>query len=350
MEIKKIEDKKIWEDFILGCRQKTFLQSWNWGEVASGMGNKILRLGFYDHQGLAGVSLVIQIKAKRGSFLFVPHGPIIRQQKKNDKERVLKILLEGLKKIAREEKASFIRIAPILERNEENNEIFKKLGFRAAPIHIHPELTWELDITPSEEELLKEMRKTTRYLIKKGLRNHEIEVMKSNDVRDIGKFNSLYQKTKKRQRFTPFSLTYLENEFRAFCSDNQISIFSGKYLNELAASGIFIFWQNIGFYHHGASSLEYPKIPVSYLIMWEAIKEAKERGCQKFNFWGIAPATKFGIHSAAFKEHPWAGLSLFKMGFGGKTKEYVKTQDFILSKKYWPTFVVEKLRKIKRGL
>jgi len=63
----------------------------------------------------------------------------------------------------------------------------------------------------------------------------------------------------------------------------------GEYLNEIVAGGIFVFWQGIGFYHHGASSLKYPKIPVSHLMLWEAIKEAKNRGCQKFNFWGIAP-------------------------------------------------------------
>ncbi|GAI33015.1 unnamed protein product, partial [marine sediment metagenome] len=28
--------------------------------------------------------------------------------------------------------------------------------------------------------------------------------------------------------------------------------------------------------------------PASYLLQWEAIKEAKNRGCKLYNFWGIA--------------------------------------------------------------
>ena len=108
-----------------------------------------------------------------------------------------------------------------------------------------------------------------------------------------------------------------------------------------------MFWNYIGFYHHGASSLKYPKIPASYLLMWKAIEEAKERGCKKFNFWGTAPISETGGYD---KKHPWAGLTLFKMGFGGHSKKYTKTQDFIISPRYWLSFIFEKMRKIKRGL
>ena len=49
-------------------------------------------------------------------------------------------------------------------------------------------------------------------------------------------------------------------------------------------------------------------------------------------------------------KHPWYGLSLFKMGFGGRSKEYIKSQDFVISQKYWLNYIIEKLRKFKRGL
>jgi lipid II:glycine glycyltransferase (peptidoglycan interpeptide bridge formation enzyme) len=253
--------------------------------------------------------------------------------------------------MAKEEKCDFIRIAPILERNEENEKIFKDLGFRQAPIHIHPELTWELDLSPSENELLMGMRKTTRYLIKQAQRNKEIEIKEENSFEGIEKFNQIYQLTKERHGFVPFSFEYLKNEFSAFSKENQVSVLLGKYKGEVVSGGIFIFWQKIGFYHHGASSQKYPKIPVSYLLLWEAIKKAKNLGCQKFNFWGIAPIKISNLKSQISNlKHPWAGLTLFKIGFGGYKKEYLKTQDLVISKKYWLNFIVEKLRKVKRGL
>lgn len=359
MEAKEIKNKEIWENFLLECEEKTFLDSWNWGEFQKMMGNKIWRLGIYNkeqrtinNEQLISVALVIKVIAKRGTFLFIPHGPDVdcKLQVANCKFEVLKILLEELKKIAKEENCSFIRISPIWKRNEENIKIFRELGFREAPIHIHPELTWELDIRLSEEEILMGMRKTTRYLIRQAQKIKEIEIIKSENLEDIEKFNNLYQATVDRHHFVPFSLDYLKNEFLAFSKDNQISIFLGKYKGELIASAIIIFWSGFGFYHQGASLLKYPKIPVSYLLQWEAIKEAKKRGCKKFNFWGIAPAiSNFKLQISNLR-HPWWGLTLFKMGFGGYKKEYVKTQDFPLSKKYWLTFLFEKLRKTKRGL
>ena len=360
MEIREMKDKNIWENFLLECEEKTFLDSWNWGEFQEKTKNKIWRFGIFDNDNLVSVALIVKISARRGTFLFVPHAPSVAKARENEpaiKSQILEALSEKLKEVAKDEGASFIRIAPIWQRNEENVKIFKNLGFRPAPIHMHPEITWELDITPSEEELLMGMRKTTRYLIKQAQKNKEIEIIQSNNLEDVETFNELYQKTVARQGFVPFSLNYLKQEFLVFNPDNQpirqaqgcpertegqISVFLGKYRGEIISSGIFVFWQNMAFYHHGASSLEHPKVPVSYLLQWEAIKEAKKRGCKIYNFWGIRPNDN--------PKHPWAGLTLFKMGFGGYKKEYVKTQDFPLSKKYWLTYIFEKLRKTKRGL
>jgi len=340
MKIEKIQNKEIWKNFLSKCSEKTFLSSWNWGKFQEMMGNKIWRRGVYKNENLIAVAFFYKIKAKRGNFLFLPHGPVFKKPETSDKRQVFKILLEELKKIAKKEKVSFIRIAPVLKRSEENIKIFKSLGFREAPIHIHPELTWELDITPSKDELLTKMRKTTRYLIRQAQRKYQIEIEQRDDIEGIKIFNQIYEKTANRHHFVPFTFEYLKNELLAFQGDNQIEVFLGKYKGEIISSGIFVYWQNIGFYHHGASMAS--KIPVSYLLLWEAIKKAKERGCQKFNFWGIAPEDR--------KNHPWWGLTLFKKGFGGFKKEYVKTQDYVISSKYWLNFIVEIIRKKKRRL
>ncbi|HDZ54538.1 MAG TPA: peptidoglycan bridge formation glycyltransferase FemA/FemB family protein [Candidatus Nealsonbacteria bacterium] len=341
-KIREINNKKVWEEFLSRTNEKTFLQSWNWGEFQKVTGNKIWRLGVYTEDNLLGLTLVIKITARRGVFLFCPHGPVIKEQKTENRKQILREFINVLKEIAGEEGASFIRIAPIWERNRENIKIFKTLGFREAPIHMHPELTWMLDITPDEEQLLMQMRKTTRYLIRQAQKNPDVIISNSQKLDNVEKFNELYQITVDRHNFIPFSLDYLKNEVSAFLSDNQVVIFLGRYKEEILGSAIVIYWQGTAFYHQGASSLKYPKIPVSYLLQWEAIKEAKKRGCKIYNFWGIA--------STDSSRHPWAGLTLFKKGFGGYEKEYVKTQDLPLSKKYWLNYFVEKLRKTRRGL
>jgi len=363
MEIKEITDKNIWEDFLLGVEEKTFLDSWNWGEFQKAMGNKIWRMGVHDKENLIGLALVSKIKARRGTFLLIQHGPNIKEQKTESKEQILRILLDELKKIGREEKAVFIRVAPLWERNEENIKIFKDLGLQVAPTHANAyEATWKLDITLPEDELLVNMRKTTRYLIRQAMKNQDITIKKSINLDDVELYQKLNTQVAKRQNFVPFSFEYIKNEFEVFSKteplssgakvkkktkssspDNQAMLFFSKYKNEAVAAALVIFWQGIGFYHQAASDSKYAKFSIPYLLLWEAIKEAKRRGCILYDFWGFIDPEKN-------PKHPWAGPTLFKMGFGGYKKEFVKTQDFPLSKLYRLTYLFEKIRKSKRGL
>jgi len=350
MEIKEINNKEEWESFLLSCFEKTFLHSWNWGEFNTAMGEKIWRFGIYNSEKLIGAALIVKVSARRGIFLFIPHGPVIAEGLEiKDKKEILQLLLLEIENIAKEERASFIRVAPILARSEENINLFKDSVSREAPIHMHPEVTWELGITLQEEELLMDMRKTTRYLIRQAEKNPDIEIIKSSNIEDLRFFWPVYLKTAKRHRFVVFSKRYLEAEFNSFSGDKEILLFLGKYKKEVVSAAIFIFWQDMCFYHHSGSLSEYNKIPVSYLLQWEAIKEAKNRGCKTYNFWGIAPGIE-NESDAQKSQHPWAGLSLFKMGFGGHRREYVKTQDFVISAKYWLSYIIEKIRKRKRNL
>ena len=363
MEVREIKDKNLWENILLECTDKTFLDSWNWGEFNKAMGEKIWRLGVYENSRPISVAQVIKIKARRGTFLFIPHGPSLVNSKEvfNLKYKILETLLKTLRELALSEGCSFIRISPIWEDSPKNESIFEELGFRNAPIHMHPELTWELNLIPSSDKILLDMRKTTRYLIRKAQKDNDIKVIKSKNPDDIEKFYKLYQETAQHQNFTPFSLNYVKNEFLTFLKDDQILLFLGEYKNEVLASAIIVFWQGVAFYHHGASSLKYSKIPVSYLVQWNVILEAKKRNCSHYNFWGIAPICneskgnkqKTLEQNSKFKilnqKHPWYGLSLFKMGFGGYPKYYVKTKDYILSQKYWINFFIETIRKKKRN-
>lgn len=245
-----------------------------------------------------------------------------------------------MKDLGKKEKVSFMRISPLLKNNDENSDIFKSYGFKNAPIHMmHPETTWLLDIAKSEDEIMKGMRKTHRNLIRRA-EKEGVEIIKSADEKYLKVFYEIHEETVRRHKFVPFSYAYIKSEIDAFKGDNQIEIFSAKYNDRIISSAIIVFYGGQAFYHHGASSSEYSKIPASYLNLWQAIKEAKARGCKIFNFYGIVENKP---------NHPWNGLSKFKMGFGGEKKELLHCQDLPLSYKYIITWLIETARKIKRG-
>jgi len=345
MQIAEITNKSQWEDFILQNKEASFLHSWNWGKFNKNTGEKIWRVGIFDSRDealprLIAVILIIKVKARRGSFLFVPQGPIITNNQKLITNNLLKKFFYFLKRLGEEERVGFIRISPVLENSDENLNIFKQAGFRNAPIHMmHPETTWLLDITKNEENILKEMRKTHRNLIRRAVKDG-VEIIQKTDEEYLKTFYDIHMETARRHKFTPFSYDYIKSEIEAFKTDNQISIFSAKYKNKIISSAIIVFYGNQAFYHHGASLSEYNKIPSSYLILWEAIKEAKKRKKEIFNFYGIVENKP---------KHPWFGLSKFKKGFGGYKKEYLHCQDLPLHKKYLIAWMVEVARKIKRG-
>lgn len=354
MELREINNKDEWEKFLAQRAEKTFLQSWNWGELqlmqaacakATASQGKIWRFGIFSNEKMLGVVLVIKISAKRGTFLFIPHGPVVIDElDAKDKKEILELILLQLGNIAKAENASFIRISPLFERNEENKNVFIDLGFRNAPMQSSSyEATWKLDIFLPEEELLKNMRKTMRYLIRKAKENQDISIEKSTSQKDIEIYQMLNKKVSQRQSFVPFSNDFIKNEFEIFAKDDEIIFLFGKYKGEIVAGAMIIFWSGIAFYHQAASLGKFAKFSIPYLLQWEAIKEAQARGCKIYDFWGFTDPEKF-------PKHPWAGPTLFKMGFGGYKKEFIQTQDFIISKKYWINYIIEKIRKIKRNL
>jgi len=338
MDISQITDKEAWESFIVGHDTDSFLHSWNWGEFNKATGDKIWRLGLFVAGAPKGMALVIKVEARRGTFLFVPHGPIVDREE--DRAEVLGELKTYLTELAKKERASFIRISPDFERSDENLKLFRELGFKDAPIHMmHPEITWILDISKDEETLLREMRKTHRNLIRRAGKDG-VEILKSAAEDYLKHFYDIHMETVQRHGFVPFSYDYIKAELDSFKRDDQILIFNARYQEKIISSAIIVFYGNEAFYHHGASSSAYSKVPSSYLTLWEAILEAKRRGATKFNFYGIVDNNP---------KHPWFGLSQFKKGFGGAESCLVHCQDLPLSWGYYPAYMVELIRKIKRG-
>ncbi len=255
--------------------------------------------------------------------------------------------------IAQSENCSFIRISPLLLDSGEMQKIFMDTKCRPAPIHMHPERAWILDVTPDEQTLLARMRKTTRYSIRKAV-NEGVTIRMTNDAKELEAFYAIYLQTVHRQHFTPFSRSYVEKELACFQGENSAQLLFAEYQGEILATAFVVFTPSSGFYHHGAATLRYPKLPASYLLQWEAIREAKRRGCQYYNFWGLAHEGRHTIFDRIAqglrRSHPWEGITLFKTGFGGFEEKYIPAQDYILSSHYWINYAVEYVRRLKRGL
>ena len=96
-------------------------------------------------------------------------------------------------------------------------------------------------------------------------------------------------------------------------------------------------------YYEAASTPLNRKMPGAYALLWQAMKDLKKAGYERFNLWGIAPAGQ--------PNHRYAGVTTFKTGFGGEIIEYVPAHDLIISKAgYLKDLIVETARKKRRHL
>lgn len=339
MECRIVTDKKQWDDFITNTQPyHLFVQAWNYGAFNKAMGDQVFPIGIFEGEQMIGCCLTIKVHARRGTFFYCPFGPFLDW----NQESLFETFIQYLQELGKKESVDFIRMSPFVEDSQTNRERFKALGFRDAPLHVLAETTWMLNVEGTLDELLMGMDKKHRNLIRRAKKDGVV-VHKSSDLKDLKDFYPLYAETVKRHHFVPFSRKYIEEEMKAFQTDDQVVIFRAEFEGQIIGVAVMYYYGNMGIYRHSASSSDpkYRKVPDSYLIQWEAIKEAKNRGQKYYNFWGIAPE--------GAKKHPFAGLNHFKTGFGGQQYDLMHCQDLPLTKKYWLNFLVERWRKWKRG-
>lgn len=333
MNLQAIDRKKEWDEFLLSHSPQSLFQSWEWGEIEKKSSKHIQRYGIYEQKQLIGIAQILVVRAKRGTYIHIRQGPVLL----SNSVPAWKACISLFFSIAKKEGALFIRISPMIEDNSENRGILKQSGFVWSPIHeVDAERCWVLDIHKSEEEILQGMRKTTRYEIRRALKM-DIEVKSTTKDADLTHFSELYKETSKRHGFV--SHGSIIEEFEYFASHNQAILLLGYFEQTLIASAIILFYGGQAIYHHGASRPS--KIPVSYLLQWHAILEAKRRGISLYNFYGIAPEDK--------PNHPWNGLTLFKKGFGGYEKRYMHAHDYAVSPLYIVPKLIESIRTKLRG-
>lgn len=335
-KIEEVTNKRTWEAFLLGSSVAftPFFQSWNWGEVQSRIGNVVFRLGLFRKKKLTGICQIVEVRAKRGHYFHLRHGPVLE-----DFRRDFGPFIAYMKQKAKEQSAEFIRTSPLVRAEDLPVSYFANLGFRNAPIHnMDAENTLVLDLSKNDDELFSEMRKTTRYLVRKAT-SLPIDIKVTVEEGDFKKFLDLYEETSKRHSFTPHR--NLREEFFIFTKDGQAKLFLATYKKKLLSGALIIFYGNQAVYHHGASSDTHKEIPASYLVQWEAIREAKRQGKKLYNFWGVVPENK--------PNHPWQGLTLFKTGFGGRRLDFIHAQDLPLSPWYFKTYLIESTTKLLKG-
>ncbi len=337
-DVRTIIDQSEWDQFVTDHDEANFLHSWQWGEFHTSRGRTVLRRGVYEGNTLVGVYTGHVEPARRGKHLQIVGGPITNWSD----IAATQALFDDMKQQAKEQSCVYVRVRPQLEASPRSFALFKQFGLRRAPMYLSVELAGVLDLAKSEDEILEGMRQRLRRALRKAAKN-DITVETTSDPGAIHEFYRIQLETAGRHQFVAFGEDFLKKQFAAFAGNGNAVLYTARSEGEVLAQNFMIFYGNEASYHYGVSTELGTKLSGAPLLHMQAMRDARERGIKRYNFWGIVDEED--------TSHRFYGVSVFKRGFGVEELRYTPAHDMVINRTaYLKTLAIEtarrKLRKV----
>lgn len=303
------------------------LQSWEWGAFRAQTDVSIERVGLFDHGELQkGIQVTFHPIPLLGKTVgYFPKGYM------PDEEQ-----LAALKQLGKQHNALFIKMEP---------NIAQEVGIPSGHGHVAQFLldngaepgkplftkyTFQLDLTPSEDELFANLDSKTRYNVnvayKKG-----VKIIEDTTAEGMEVYIDILEETTKRQGFYAHGPDYFRKMWNTIGSSGMLKIFHAVYDDVIITSWVMFQFNGVLYYPYGASRSIHRNVMANNLMMWEMIRYGKSEGLRKFDMWGsLGPEPN--------KNHPWYGFHRFKKGYNGSLVEFVGTYDLVLDQPLYKLF------------
>ncbi len=330
-------DERGWDDFAVrngGC----FLQSWGWSQFQESVGRDVHRVRLAASEGGGASETVSQFTVIQHDlpfglkYLYVPRGPVVAIDESGQLpiERI-EASIGAVQDASARTRSVFARVDwPLVTGGPVDADYLAKSGFVKAR-HAQPEHTVIVNLGHDEEALLAAMKQKTRYNIKVAERHGvlvtEAEYENAHMLQnDVNLFWRLLADTAERDKFSTHDHSYYAkmidvlNPRRHKGGDLAVRLMFAMHDGQAIAAGLFAEFGDTVTYLHGASLSEKRSVMAPYKLHWEVMRDAKSRGFNKYDFWGVAP-------EGADENHHWFGVTRFKTGFGGYREAYLGAWD-----------------------
>jgi lipid II:glycine glycyltransferase (peptidoglycan interpeptide bridge formation enzyme) len=311
------------------------LQTTQWADFRREWGNEVLETDY----GILTLHHIPFTKHKIGMFI---RGP-----------KPTKKMLLDLKNIANKNNLIFIKLEPnavkenditgkhvhvsyvskkeylsLIELMKSNNCVPGKTLFTPT--------SFQIDLTKSEEELLKSFHSKTRYNIKYAEKKG-VKVVEDNSDKAFDKYIELTKETVERQGFYAHREKYhrlmwhhLHTQPTIHNTQPLAHLLTARYKGEIITTWVLFVWKDMLYYPYGASTDKYKNVQANSAMMWGAVKFGKKLGLKRFDLWG---------------REEGKGFTRFKEGFNPQVVKYLGTWDLVINKPMYEFYkTAEKLR------
>jgi lipid II:glycine glycyltransferase (peptidoglycan interpeptide bridge formation enzyme) len=239
-----------------------------------------------------------------------------------------KMMLGDLKKIGKENNLIFIKLEPNCVKSDQLVKLVQSEGTIAGRRLFTPTTFW-IDLTPSEEDLMKSFSGKTRYNIRLAERKG-VKVIGDNSDKAFDRYLELTRETINRQGFFAHTEKYHRLMWEILRKAGIAHLMTATYQNEIITTWILFVWKKFLYYPYGASTEKHKEVMANNLIMWESIKFGKKLGLTTFDLWG---------------REEGKGFTKFKEGYNPEVVEFLGTWDLIINKPLYTIYqLAEKIR------
>lgn len=334
-----------WNALVARLPNPPLLQSWEWAQVKAEYGWKPMPFVWYEvatanHNPLAAAMVLKRTVLNRGfaarlCVLYIPKGPLMDWSDESLRKRVL----GDLQVFAKKQGAIFLKVDPDVllgtgipgsgdAREDGHGQAvmsdLKRRGWSFSSDQIQFRNTVMVDLSPSEDEMLRRMKQKTRYNVrlaeKKGVQ------VRVGTPTDLPRLYKMYAETSVRDGFVIRDEGYYQTVWKTFMQgrgdDGQP--FAEPLIAEVdeePVAAVFLFcFAGRAYYVYGMSRQAHREKMPNYLLQWEATKRAKAHGCSVYDLWGAPDEFK--------EDDSMWGVFRFKEGLGGEVVRTLGAWDF----------------------
>ena len=365
------------DQFVNDSDYGHYMKTSRWAEIKKKEKYRPVYLGFYNQDELKGTAMILEKKQWDIHYFYVPWGPCINYNDRNETEECIKALIG----FAEKNKVDFLRIDPNVlrmardikgneieggENHEEITELLKSLGFVHKGYGYAYNGSWVnrytliIDITSSMEEITKHFSKARQN----SLRRHAVigvstRLGNRDDLPNLCEFE---RQLAEIQGFKPHPQSFFEDILNAFkehavlyvteidldqmINGIQKEIDSGKYHKDpealqskqkemtkaaglkerfgahpKIAAGLFIRFGIHSWDLYTYNHKDFNFIKAVDNLHHFAIEDMKEHGVTRYDMCGFSGVT--------VKSDPYFGLYDYKRSFGSDFTEQIGEFDYI---------------------
>ncbi len=327
-------DRPAWDAFVAGRPEADLLQLWAWGKCAALAHEPPVRILVEDQRRIRGVAQVLLRPSSFGrQVAYVPHGPVW-DRGAADADRIFAWLVQGLRSLARKERALVVKLDPRAEPGTTlaMERLADEHGLRPAP-DLQAPTTRIVDLLDGGEQLEASWHPDARRLMRRAEREGTaVTISTAPDDGEIATLHALLVRTAERSPFRVRSERFL----RRLAAELEGG--DGWYLGIARVDGTPIAamaFPRVGtraFYLYGAL-LRDPAYKHNYgahAVMAAMLKALAADGVRSVDMWGVVEPDDDDV------DPTWRGFSDFKRTFGGTPLRHPGLFDLVTSR-FWYT-------------